>query len=290
MFPDSVKTSLLFLYLALPAAVIVGLTIPAASKGSLFTKNQGDVPQTLVKKPFPAIPEQAQLQPPEYDSEKLRGSVSISTYDRKISVTWSNDDPDGNREYFLNSYSVAYWPTAAYGEGDVLYVAGKNPSSGNTLVEKWTFSFSQLPSVQPPLIAKATLVNGDVVGQKTVRLMEGLHANGEVSGAGILVQFDDSRDFYSLDKQTGSLTLLVASYAYPGLDALDLVRIFSGEHPESGYVYIMTEHWGVKIPPTEVVFIDKDKDGEIDSVHLVNSDNAWDTLDIDVTEWTTAFP
>ncbi len=250
---------------------------------------QATVPAPAVSEPFAAELWQASLTPVAYASHSLHGRILMQQSAKMLLIHWSYDSDDGRRLYSAQECALGFWPTAVYARDNTLFVAGKSPDTGNTLVERWTLQFKVLPAGSMPEIVKATIYSAKTTGRRGVRLLEGLATEKGPGAGGLLVQFDDSRDFYTMDKQDGSLTRQLSASEYPSFKAVDVYHYYSGEHAERGFFYHMTGTYGSKSKPGALLLFDTDGNGVLDEVREVNTRQEFEDLLGEPGEWTQLF-
>lgn len=193
--------------------------------------------------------------------------VSISTLRKQLRFTWGYKDALGEDVIYEEVVGLSYWPTAA---GDIdsstLLVAGKQPSNGRTIIERWDLAWDSLPSEQAPTaIARTALYVGaaaEKIEPRTILGMVGVPNKA-------LVQYR-SGSIFELNTKTGFQAPLFTTTQIPKLALESIVLSHSAEHPTMGYAYIY-ECLHSHFEDGGVVLYDLDKDGTIDTWFEVNA-------------------
>jgi len=222
----------------------------------------------------------------------LEGSLSYDMLEKRIHLRWYRDFPDGTHSRSSQDEGLTYWPTeiCAFGP-DKVCIAGKD-SKGKTVIRVWEFSTADAledPHIDPgtgervyppthiPVGSTTTLYEADVPGKRLVRTMFKNHG----APNSLLVQFEDSRDFYRLDAATGTLTMALSATVEPRLhhafhDRWDMNDV------NRGYLYMLCQTRGENGMPESLILIDTARTGNL---------NPSATLDLFTEdEWVAAFP
>jgi len=195
-----------------------------------------------------------------FPSSDLRGEAVYHMAERQVAITWivtytpgAPSDPHRS----LQSEPTGYWPTEVCGAGPGrLAVAGKDPRTGHTIVEVWTFTPPDplpasstdpasgqvvYPTIRLPILSREVVLDGSTKGRGLVRAMFPNHVVRDE----LLVLFQDSRDLYALDTETGSLALVLSSTPGGGAPhepalASDYVNRWSARHAIQGDCYFLS--------------------------------------------------
>jgi len=232
----------------------------------------------VVTPPLRAHPLQAVLQPPEMSAAGLVGHVLVYTDLFQVAILWRFERA-GKPDSAWQRVPLDFWPTAVTVSGESLIVAGTRPTTGRTLIQRWSFpSFPEIASIAPPpprgapsylpKIATEDLYDEDVAGQRGVRLMTFHHGTPGELGA-VLVLFQDSSDLYSFDLASRKWTLVLDAASQPDLASSCWDSIRAGEHAAQGYVYQLVDYYieedcAVAVADHPLVLLDHGKDGTID--------------------------
>ncbi|MCC6407388.1 MAG: hypothetical protein IT453_09490 [Planctomycetes bacterium] len=190
-----------------------------------------------------------------------------------------------------DTYAMRVWPTAIATVGDhQLAVASRN-TSGDTVIELWTFAPSQVNSQTQ---ADGTVSHSVVAGQRTAKttlyaasvtgrhLVKGMCRRLGGTEPAILVQFYDSSDVYVLGVQSHVLTLVASPTSAAGvLSNPMLSQRFTSysarELVSGGFVYTLRlpgDDW----EPSEIsmlVLRDPNEDGALDSIEALDGETHW---------------
>lgn len=223
----------------------------------------------------------------------LRLRASFDSANPEVVIKSSYRSPAGYRKAWT-TIKTAYWPTCVRElQNGVLLVAGKGRRYGNTVVEVWTFSPPAVPSVatvsQGVVPGELTDVNpvysGNDSGRQIVR--EALPVWGGAPRA--LLQFDDSRDVYSVDIESGAIAMIASpdparaaphqAAVVPLLSQTD--RGFAGQLADGGYVYQFSIGRAAAGIPSRVLLRDMNQDGAIELTESLTT-TQWTALGYDV--------
>ena len=187
---------------------------------------------------------------------------------------------------------TSFWPTCARPIGNgVLLVAGKNRRTGATIIEVWTLnpptlSPAETPGAPPTLKAGSVadinpVYSGNEAGKSLVR--QAMRHRGVSNG--VIIQFDDSRDLYTLNTDTAAMSPIASP------DATRAANLGCWHTPllskntdggcrelvNGGYVYM----FGVRVgcvpdddvnQPVCLMLFDNDKNGTLDAFQTLASD------------------
>jgi hypothetical protein len=191
------------------------------------------------------------------------GDIRVRTLEKQIRIIWASPG-----EIFSEVFDLAFWPTAVASLGDAqILVAGKKPSNGKTIIQRWDLSWSVLPDIDnPTTVAKTTIYIGNSPGKKVVRCMV------EMIGIAhrVLVVFSDSGDLYMFDTQTGQHWLQYSGQQFPKMEIDTLEHMHVAEHPTRGHAYIL-QCRATFFDDGGVVFYDEDMDGDLDVVEEIDT-------------------
>lgn len=260
---------------------------------ALFLFGQQPVPvdPEPINPPGQVHPFQTVLAPQEHSGRRLRGEVNLETPDKRMTIYWAYDDVGGGRVLNrLQTLELAYWPTAAEQVKGALLVSGVRSTNGHTVIERWTLEYPPVPAHEADygviVTSTETLYDARVVGMDVVRLMQRVHGAAGPKGQ-VLLQFQDSNDLYYFDIDNPGYTLLYSPVQVPGLDNDSLRSIWSGDHPEQGYVYVWQVETCVRYSEI-LVMLDGDRNGTLDQWHQLDEDQ-WEALLGPPIDWVTVF-
>ena len=239
--------------------------------------------------PPQAYPTQTTLRPPGLAARDAAGTVKIDTAGKRVLVNWSYDGA-GTRAFAYSQLDASFWPTAATAVDDLLIVAGRDPDTGNAVIEKWAFQYRPLPAPPvgdsySPVVNKTRIYDAnknfcrDVVGLQKV--------HGSSGPAKVLVYFTDSKRVYDVNLNTGHLALVMTPEQEPALQKEGFQYMWSGEHGTQGHVYVLSTG-NRSGDPSVLVLLDTNQDGTIDSSHNLDS-LAWDNLLGPTSDWEQVF-
>ena len=229
-------------------------------------QGQPDV-QITVRPPKPAWPEQTFIRPASLVADALSGEVSINTREKSLRIRWAYDGEGDARTFYRESFDLAFWPTAAacitdsrISTGDNFLVAGKRPSNGHTVIERWNVSLSEIPSATAPSTIQRTVIyEGNETGKKVVRKMDPAYG----TPGRVFVHFEDSRDIYRFNVTSGELAQVLTSTQVPALAADGLVWFSGGKRADGAFVYIYQCDPAVH-QDAVIILTDLQGDGNID--------------------------
>jgi hypothetical protein len=202
----------------------------------------------------------------------------VHTLEKSLSIQWSHGSAS-ERVFHREAFALDYWPTAAarlsdsrLSTGISIVVAGKEPESGATRIERWEFAHPQLPGpATPSAVTRTVLFAEDVAGKRGVRLLAPV--NGVQAKA--FVHFADSDDFYLLDGQSGGLTLLATPVQVPKLTSDALLFVSSGRTKAGRYVYVYQSEFQTSDQGALVLY-DDEGDGSIEAWTPLADVYAWE--------------
>ncbi len=223
------------------------------------------------------------------------GSVVIRTTDQEIQIHWEGyagtpfDSP--KTQFVVQTHAVSFWPTAVeVVDTTTILVAGKEPRSHNTKIEKWTLapptygaplggSSATQGLILQPVISKEVIYNEATVGRDMVQFIMDVQG----PGSNALVRFYDSGDVYQLDWGTApyAITRFATASGATGseMEIPELLGTFDGasrgDHKVDGYMHWMYHDASMGGDPV-VAFIDLDRDGVIDVFEIFTPPN-WAT-------------
>lgn len=213
----------------------------------------------------------------------LAATVKLDTKDKLIRFDW-RFDAGGKRCYVTQRITVDYWPTAAAALDGSVIVAGKRSDDGSTILERWTYTITQLPDALLPQWSTEPLLHTHEAGRRVVRIMHGAHGVSGAKGA-VLLQYADSRDVRLFDVDSGVEQVVFSADTHPSLEASTWRRMWSAEHPTFGYVYVIYADPDTPAANEVLVIRDTDKDGDLDE--LAKLDHAgWTSLFGTSPNWT----
>jgi hypothetical protein len=176
-----------------------------------------------------------------------------------------------------HTYAMDYRPTALdWINARLLCVGGRNPVTGDTLLEAWSFDPPRLVHTRSGGEIRADnrtsvvrLYEGDALGREGV---QGIVRFPGHAAPTALVQFKDSRDLFTVDMSTGAMRLA----ASPGSSGAALIDSRLADdwpwfdvrtHVSLGHVVILRKG-GCDIPDdperTLLLLFDLDRDGVLD--------------------------
>jgi hypothetical protein len=237
----------------------------AGSLAATMEPRQQGGPPPVASPPPAAWARQASIAPAPFEPYRLVGDVRVSTLAKRVTIQWSYDDAGtGERAFAWDDFDVSFWPTAAARidvDGLHLLVAGKRPSNSRTVIELWTLDLVSLPDENTDAtVAKSTVYDANQQGKRVVRFMDPMPGTAQHA----ILQFDDSRDLYSLDASTGVFQVIYTVQQVPKLGLDSLSRLWTAEHPTAGFVYGIEDDASVS-DDGGVLLYDSDKDGDLDS-------------------------
>ncbi len=217
-----------------------------------------------------------------FSSSMVDGEVEYFMTEKSISIEWAvTYSPGGPSDPHLSVQTEAtrFWPTEVSGAGPgKLAVAGKDARTGNTVIEIWEFTLPSpfpapyvdpasgetvYPQIHIPVTSRKVVFDEQTAGKSLVWALFSHHALKDH----LLVQFWDSRDLYTLDIETGSLTLLLSPSPNQGVPqepnlANDYVDRWSANHTTHGYVYFFSPKGNKGLDL--LALFDRDRDGQIE--------------------------
>lgn len=217
-----------------------------------------------------------------FASSDLRGEAAYHMAERQVTIVWRVTYTPGaptDPHLSVQTESASYWLTEVSGAGPGrLAVAGKDPRTGHTVVELWTFTppdrlpapsiepasgQTVYPSIRVPITTRRVVLDASEKGRDLVRVLFPNH----VVERELLVQFWDSRDLYALDVETGALTLLLSATPGGGAPhepalANDYVKRWSARHAAQGDCYFLSPEGDGSLDL--LALFDHDLDGGID--------------------------
>jgi hypothetical protein len=210
--------------------------------------------------------------PSEFQGDCL-GKLEVNTLGKQVSIQWSFGAPP---QFVSESFDLNYWPTAVcritddrLRTGRDILVAGKRPSTGTTIIERWQLTLSSPGS--PTVVTKSLLSDNNAAGRRVVRTLEPV--NGIEGKA--FVQFHDSDSLYLIDALTGQLGLVASAADQPKLADDRLKSIMSGRIGTQ-YVYVYQSDFTFGGDGGALVMRDDNADGMIESWSVLADVNAWE--------------
>lgn len=222
----------------------------------------------VARPPLPTYPNQTLIEPAAFQAQKLLARIQISTTDKNVKLQWAYNDAAGQRQFNTEIIDVSYWPTAAsrisddrLSEGGNFLVAGKRPSNGFTVIERWELSLSALPApgTSTP-ITRTVIYDANAVGKRVVHTM---NPSNSMQGQ-VFVHFDDSKDLYRINSTNGQLVQLLASSQVTALGNDSFQIWWGGKLASGAYVYVYQCDFAV-YDDGALVFYDLDGNSTVDN-------------------------
>lgn len=220
-------------------------------------------------------------------------TTELHVEDRQVGFYWKyspayqlGDDPEARTHVLM---PVWYWPNyAEWLSEDQLLVAGVSPRNGRTVVEVWGFdSPPSGPSVLPVTSAGGSLEHvwtlptrdsvdlvldtADPDQQLVTYAKENLGSPDHA-----IIRFESSGGIFELDMSSGTLSAVASAIA--GSAPLHIPELAHAgpwtvggtavDHQVEGYVYGLRTHMYQAPDPQQVILVDDDRSGTIDSVIL----------------------
>lgn len=206
----------------------------------------------------------------------------------EIQLTSIHSHPSGTKK-IPAVIKTAFWPTSVRPiDNGLVLVCGKNRRNGATIIEVWTLHPPTLSAASTPG-APSTMIPGSIADINPVysadeagkRLVRRAIPQYGVSG-GAIIQFDDSRDVYALNISTAVMTPVASPDATRALSLgcthAPLLTQTGGaaasELVQGGYVYEFRVRESAGDAPSRLMFLDLDKNGTIDSLQTLTT-NQW---------------
>jgi hypothetical protein len=225
----------------------------------------------------------------QLSQDELRGEAFHSMSEREVHFLWLYKGSQGQNWMSYQDESVSFWPTevATYGENQIL-VAGRDPVSGQSIVERWTLT---PPSPMP--LARVDPTTGEIVepyiavkiASKDLVLRSDLGTIRSVfrlqgTASTVLLHFWESKELYTFDLGSGELKRLFIPVADPDdpdvpvLPELTVVHggRWSATHTVEGHLYMLG---GIDDDATSLILADVDLDGKIDTQGAVTIEEFW---------------
>lgn len=261
----------------------------AASRGPTEAALQNPTPASVRPPEWFSI-WQTEIEPPVPVPGNVRGLVKTLTPHKLVEIRWVFDGTGGERAQYDERFDLLYWPTAAArlweGSPDVgssMVVAGKRASDGRTVIEKWTPTFTGIPSADNPTqLLKSPIYSGLEPGKKVVRLLAPTYG---VEGK-VFVQFNDVRDLYVLDVATGEFTLALSVAQVPEIEFDSYHGFWGGKTTSGEHAYVFQCKFS-QYDDGAVILTDDDADGVIDSWVSVDKDS-WNL--VETIDWEEIYP
>ncbi|MFT5285752.1 MAG: hypothetical protein ACI8TQ_001920 [Planctomycetota bacterium] len=216
--------------------------------------------------------------------------IGVNTREKTIQFNWRGYEGEPHNSpkthFVVQKHAVSFWPTAAEVVDErTILVAGKEPRSHITKIERWTIAppkrgvrYAQGPHDQG-LILKP-VVEKEVVYAEAVPGRDMVHFILDVQGPGsnALVRFADSGDIYQLDwkAEPYPITRFATASGAKGteMEIPELSGTFDqssrGDHIEDGYMHWFSHGASLGRDPV-VAFIDLDRDGIIDVFEIFST-------------------
>lgn len=250
--------------------VAASLFAIAALCVGLMAQQSAGVPSGGRKKVAPRpspLGSQDTIRPAGFSTEKLVGDLRLDTHGKTLSIRWTYVDPMGASHKYTEGFDLSFWPTAAARVNDTrltrgshFVIAGKRPSNGHTVIERWELTLSGIPSAESATaVQKTTLYDASVTGKRVVQRM------GAVNGISdaVFVHFDDSGDLYSMSTDSGAMALALTPEQAPELTFDSYSWWTGGKTTDGAYVYVYQCDFTVHADGSLVLY-DLDGDGSID--------------------------
>jgi hypothetical protein len=271
--------------LDLACAVLLGMVLHGSVSARAASQAVPDS-QVVVRPPETAWPSQGVIRPVGFETDALAGEIEINTREKSLLVRWGYGGSGAARVFYREKFDLSFWPTAAscitdarLSTGSNFLVAGKRPSNGHTVIERWETTVSAIPSASTPTAVQRTVIfDANTPGKRIVRKMD--PAYGTAGRA--FVHFDDSRDLYRLDAATGALTEVLTSIQVPALAGDNLLWFSGGKRTDGSFAYIYQCDPAV-YQDDLLILMDLQGDGNIDQWNAVPY-SQWSTA-IDGIQW-----
>lgn len=189
-------------------------------------------------------------------------------------------------------FPLSFYPTDVDILGENVMIVGGKGNTDNAIVEmlyfRWptgvTSAAPGAPVVLPSHTGSVRSLEVDTVGKRGVRFVLGILGNQPAFHS--LVQFEDSRDLYSLNLFDGSHSLVASASTSAGSVGFvpelndDHLQCWKADHITYGYVYVFG-FWDNDEPgdPSTLVFVDSDRDGSPE-IHMLIAPGDWATHDL----------
>lgn len=226
--------------------------------------------------------------PDESTGASLSKHVLLFPGERSVSMEWQRwgpvdeeDDREGAVDFSEESveFSTEYWPTfATWIAEEKLIIAGLSVGERRTIIELWDFEQMQ-PKVlngEWDLPARESVQRVyESSAQFSPKVVGGVRNLGDPNS--VFLRFEEWNPLYSLDLETGVLSVAASPYmsgpvTADFLAAKNREELWdAAEHPQGGYVY--RHEWVSHTPCKSNMFtfshylLDTDRDGTIDKLN-----------------------
>ncbi|MEM7308581.1 MAG: hypothetical protein AAF682_18000 [Planctomycetota bacterium] len=207
------------------------------------------------------------MRPTAFVGQALVGLVRIDTIEKQLEIAWSFDGAGGERLHENERFDLDFWPTAASRvsdkrlvDGQSLLVAGKRPSNGRTVIERWDLALAALPGPATTTPVQRTVLYDQPAGELGfVRMLNPV--NGLRDAA--FLQFDGARELRRVDASSGNISVLVTTEQAPSLALESYVGWWGGVNQDGEYVYQYHCNFAHD-DDGALVLVDQDGDGVLD--------------------------
>lgn len=229
------------------------------------------------------------------------GSVSHSIGRHCVTFAWSwRANGPQPEQHSVQVESLAFWPTEVIGAGQSrVLVAGRN-RSGHTLIELWELGRVpplrgwqdengnwEYPAMHVDIVSRRTVLDEQTTGRGIVGCLLWNPRTPTNAVISMYALFDDSRDLCKIDLNadgTSAVQRVLSGSSNTGVPHVpsltcDFDSHWSGNHPQSGYVYVLTSKPNEGVPCQTLVLLDRDRNGSLDSDGVLTPDaSAWSVL------------